>query len=282
MNFEKTRILSSDVMKLLKQVFSEQKISVLEKDLLKEKLRAMYEALDEEEVTHSSNSLAEVPFIDSKIEEEPVIEPVYEMPDVKPVTSTYEPEISRESFEFEQEEIVEAQTLANQANEEPIHTGLDESRNEEQPSETSIPIQTMEEADDQDTLAYEPAGTPIEETTMGIAIQEVNTEDQEAIEDLFYFQEARELSDRLGLSPIADLTKALGINDRLLTVNELFGGDFAFFDESFRRLNSMDSFDEAKVYLKEHLVVEKGWIQPDKKDRAKRFIKFVRRRYLNT
>ena len=49
--------------------------------------------------------------------------------------------------------------------------------------------------------------------------------------DLFEFNSTNELSDKLSQQPIPDLTKAIGINERILTINELFDKDSVFFEE---------------------------------------------------
>jgi hypothetical protein len=89
----------------------------------------------------------------------------------------------------------------------------------------------------------------------------------------------KELSDRLSNTAIADLSKAFGLNDRLLTQNELFGGSKAVFDEALKDLNNMSSFDTAKNVLVA-MAVRYNWASTeDRKKQAKSFIKLVRRRF---
>lgn len=100
------------------------------------------------------------------------------------------------------------------------------------------------------------------------------------IETLFEMgHSGKELSDRLANTSIADLSKAFGLNDRLLTQNELFGGSKAVFDEALKDLNNMSSFDTAKNVLVA-MAVRYNWATTeDRKKQAKSFIKLVRRRF---
>ena len=67
------------------------------------------------------------------------------------------------------------------------------------------------------------------------------------VESLFEEIAGKELSDRLSNAPVADLTKAFGLNDRLLTQNELFGGNKSAFDETIKDLNNQAVLKPQKV-----------------------------------
>jgi hypothetical protein len=96
---------------------------------------------------------------------------------------------------------------------------------------------------------------------------------------LFEHNTGKELSDKLANTPIADLSKAFGLNDRLLTMNELFAGNKAVFDEALKDLNGMSGFDTAKNYLLS-IAVRNNWTaNEDRKKQALVFIKMVRRRF---
>lgn len=97
-------------------------------------------------------------------------------------------------------------------------------------------------------------------------------------EVLFEQPKAKELSEKLSAQPISDLNKAMGINEKILTVNELFNKDNGAYSSTISKLNSLSSFEEAKEVLSE--AAEKyGWTDRDKKKKAQIFIKLVRRRY---
>lgn len=97
-------------------------------------------------------------------------------------------------------------------------------------------------------------------------------------EVLFEQQEAKELSEKLSAQPIRDLNKAMGINERFLTINELFSQDNRAYQAAIDQLNSLKTFEEAKAVLSD-LAEKHGWTKRGKKKKAQIFIKLVRRRY---
>ena len=99
------------------------------------------------------------------------------------------------------------------------------------------------------------------------------------LEELFSFESAKELSEKLSEMPISDIRKAMGLNERIFTVNELFGGEKEVFDTTVAELNKMNSFEEAKSYLINGAATKYNWSAKDRKKKAKTFIKLVKRRY---
>lgn len=99
------------------------------------------------------------------------------------------------------------------------------------------------------------------------------------IDALFSFKKATELSEKLSEMPIADLTKGMSINDRLLYMNELFGRDMSKLDEVLRALNNFPSLDSAKSYLM-GVAAQYNWGEEERSEIAQSFIKLVRRRFV--
>lgn len=97
---------------------------------------------------------------------------------------------------------------------------------------------------------------------------------------LFTTEEAKDLSDKLRTSPIDDLSRAMGINERFLTINELFHGDHENFDQVLRRLNELPSFETARLYLEEEVIPRYDWLDKTRAKKAGIFIRLIRRRYL--
>lgn len=81
-----------------------------------------------------------------------------------------------------------------------------------------------------------------------------------------------------GRQPLADLTKALTINNRVLFSRDLFGGDNDLLNTTLRTLNSSGAIAAAQPVL-ESLARRFDWIEEDKKETAREFIELVRRRY---
>jgi len=97
--------------------------------------------------------------------------------------------------------------------------------------------------------------------------------------DLFKFETINELSDKLSRSPIENLTKSMGINEKIFTVKELFGGDKSLFDSAMESMDKFSSFEQARDYLVEHVALDQKWHIEGKVKKAANFIKLVSRRY---
>ena len=98
-------------------------------------------------------------------------------------------------------------------------------------------------------------------------------------EELFEQKEATELSEKLSLRPLKDLRKAMGINERILTTNELFDGNGDALKDTLTTLNNLNTFDEAKDYLS-NIAGIYNWTSRKKKKKAQIFVKMVRRKFL--
>ena len=90
-------------------------------------------------------------------------------------------------------------------------------------------------------------------------------------------QEKTELGQVLKDTPIKDLKKAIGINDRFVFVNELFRGDEAAYERSIKTINNFHILPEAEYWINRELKVKLGW--NDSKEVVQHFYQLVRRRF---
>lgn len=100
------------------------------------------------------------------------------------------------------------------------------------------------------------------------------------LEEIFAEIQVNELSQRLSHSKIHDLTKAIGINEKIFTIQELFGGDNELYQTTINRLNTFTSYDEAKTYLANGVALDHQWSDANKLKKAMNFVKIVQRRYV--
>ncbi len=133
--------------------------------------------------------------------------------------------------------------------------------------------------------------TPIEEVPEAITDKEVVVQPKEMIKQivtdpvdqdlmaLFVVNPVVNLSDKLAMRPVRDLTKALSINERYFTIQELFGGDADLFQQTLQQLNGLSNFKEASHTLMQDVATKYEWGTEAKKKKAENFIKLVRRRY---
>jgi len=89
--------------------------------------------------------------------------------------------------------------------------------------------------------------------------------------------EKLELGHRLKASPVKDLRKAIGINDRFVFINELFRGDENMYERSIKTINSFNILAEAEYWIQRELKVKIGWNESS--DIVKHFDQLVRRRF---
>lgn len=112
-----------------------------------------------------------------------------------------------------------------------------------------------------------------------IEVVDAPKEYDEVVLSIFDTSSSSELSDKLSSMPIADIKRAIGLNDRIFTINELFGGDKDLFNNTVEQLNMFESFDQARDYLLEHIAIKYNWAKEDNAKKAKRFVKVVKRRF---
>lgn len=125
--------------------------------------------------------------------------------------------------------------------------------------------------EDMPTLAHQ---TPIDKKQHGK--NEIPFEYPESLNDRL--KEVKiELSERLTETPIKDLRKAIGINDRYLFLNELFRGDEAMYERSIKTIQNFSIFAEAEYWIKRELKVKIGWLDSD--PTVKQFDSLVKRRF---
>jgi len=67
---------------------------------------------------------------------------------------------------------------------------------------------------------------------------------------------APELANVLQSSPIHNLRRAIGINDRFLLIQELFQGDEKKYDEAIKSLESFTTFAEAAFYVEREIMAK--------------------------
>ncbi|MDA9809312.1 hypothetical protein N9C59_03240 [Flavobacteriales bacterium] len=88
------------------------------------------------------------------------------------------------------------------------------------------------------------------------------------------------LADQFGQQPIIDLNKEIGINERYLMTENLFGGDSQECTNAIHKLNEFENLVLAQDYLKKELSQKFNWSA--KSNQVKRLFKLIERRYQTT
>lgn len=86
-----------------------------------------------------------------------------------------------------------------------------------------------------------------------------------------------ELKSALNDTPIRDLKKAIGVNDRFVFISQLFRGDEAMYERSIKTINSFRIFPEAEYWMERELMVKLGW--DENREATKQFYQLVKRRF---
>jgi hypothetical protein len=87
-----------------------------------------------------------------------------------------------------------------------------------------------------------------------------------------------EVADSLGGSPIKDLKRGIGINDRFLFIQELFRGDEVMYERSIKTINNFQILAEAEYWIERELKLKLGWQEDQVATRH--FCALVRRRFV--
>jgi hypothetical protein len=90
-------------------------------------------------------------------------------------------------------------------------------------------------------------------------------------------EEKTEVAAILQGTPVKDLRKAIGINDRYLFINELFRGDEDMYERSIKTINAFSIFPEAEYWIQREMKVKLGWL--DDNEAVKIFDQLVKRRF---
>lgn len=102
------------------------------------------------------------------------------------------------------------------------------------------------------------------------------TESSSSLNDRLRY-DSGELQQRLKDTPIKDLRKAIGINDRFRFINELFRGDEAMYERSIKTINNFNIYPEAEYWISRELKVKLGW--DNDSDVVLTFDQLVKRRF---
>jgi len=109
-----------------------------------------------------------------------------------------------------------------------------------------------------------------------VEVHELIAERKESLNDRLK-EEKTELAHKLKETPIKDLRKAIGINDRFTFLKELFRGDDAMYERSIKTINNFTIFPEAEYWIARELKHKLGW--DDNNATVKHFYQLVRRRF---
>ena len=107
-------------------------------------------------------------------------------------------------------------------------------------------------------------------------INQIASTDQPSLNDKLK-QPKTEVAHKLQDSPVKDLRRAIGINDRFVFLKELFNGDEVMYERSIKTINNFQILQEAEFWINRELKLRLGW--NDSKEAVQHFYQLVRRRF---
>ncbi len=257
MNLKESKIILSKINLLFENLLVDNKVSSIERDLMLSYVRQFYDEILNDNVTSTVSNIVQV---DDEIEEEEITT------FVPPVVEKVEP--VQEKVTYKKPVIIKIPDSLKD------YTSNPETNNQYQ-APTPPPPPAPEPVVVPEPVYTQPTATQ-EATNVNNAVH-VNIDPKFA--ELFEFNNSNDVSDKLSAMPIDDLKKSIGLNEKILTINDLYDGDHRLFDKSLDILNSFSTFNEAKVYIAENLAAKFDWTSPMKVKKAKIFIKLIKRRY---
>jgi hypothetical protein len=87
----------------------------------------------------------------------------------------------------------------------------------------------------------------------------------------------RELAHTLKETPVRELKKAIGVNDRYTFISELFRGDEVMYERSIKTINNFRILPEAEYWMERELKIKLGW--DDSREITRHFYQLVKRRF---
>lgn len=244
-----------------------QDLSRLERDLIKSYIVQLYDAVTEVEGDDSKRSHPETSFQGRR---EELVE--------KPIEKFHEPE-KQEPIRYEAPKLKETV----QPHVEPVQPSYQEYK----PAVKEV-VQEEIKSESENKWSSPPV---TEQREVKVEVQEpvreslqqesrfISGEQQEALHKLFDLHKTEEMAHRFGHVVIPSIESAMGLNERIFTLNELFGGDKSLFDATCSRLNQFHSFDEAKDFLIQGPARDFKWEEPKRQKMAEQFLRIVYRRY---
>lgn len=181
-----------------------------------------------------------------------------------------EEEVEGQEEQEDGEEIEGVEEVEEQEGEEKVED-VEEIEDEEENLESSKVLEF------EDSVPEEQSSVPEEQDSGIRSYKKVYTIEPQTLGDKLESVEDTSLAARLQRKPVADLASAIGINDKFLLLNELFGGSMEKYNKSIRALNNFSTLLGAKTYMSE-LQIEFQW--NCESDAYKKLDNLVERRFM--
>lgn len=249
----------NEIDELLKS-FNNDKCSTIDKDLILEKIRKMYENLlitkAENKPSDTVTKTKSYTPVEKPVKKEVVAEPV------KPADKIQDTVIDfTEKPKEKTEPVVEEKAPADD------YPTLFE-------VETIAPQTSTKETEPAPVISQKNDTVKQNATSKTISDQYQQNITKTVSDVMSKKQNEKDLSSKLQLKPIKNLKSAISINDRIMFTKELFDNDADFYNEIIEKLNGMNNLDEALEHLKMEIDLT------EESEAVQKFTELVQRRFL--
>ena len=262
-NLKVSEIVSkiNEIDELLGQINIEN-FSSIDKDLLLDKIRGLYENLLLLKIEKSNVTSVKKEEVVSR--NAPVIkeEKAIEKPIVKTIPKTVAPELfDKTEVEIQPDPVIEEKKITDdyptlfevETSPKPVeNTPKEPAKSTSEKTEKNIPASASKTISEQ----YQKSNTQ----TVSDKMSKSHTE--------------KDISSKLQLKPIKNLKSAISINDRIMFTKELFDNKADFYNEMIEKINSMNNLDEALEHLRMEININ------DESETVKKFVELVHRRFI--
>lgn len=268
---------------------SQRPISLLEKDLLKENIRSLYQQIDgltldqaltnpsiETEIRKSAPEFQTPALPKTSISEE-VISNLRRSENVAESNPTVNKEIHTEThtpiYSSTVQEMIQNATVINTVEQSPaaMETTI---RITEKVEEAAVIHRAIEEKTIESRIKEVKAATRFEEVR---TIGSTYAPGESVSDKINKSHTGTSISEKLKSQPLADLKLSIGINERFAFINELFQGDQQLYHQSIERINSMNVYDQAKNIIHQELMSQLNWKEDNQ--RFQEFDELIKRRF---
>ncbi len=264
-----------------------QELSRLEKDLIKSYILQLYDAVSFDSTSTTPDVLKHHESHDYRKPHEEVIAkketPVFKTPEVVK-EEVYTPEPLKEIFQKPEPPKEDIYYELPKADPVPAYKEYVVPVMKEQPIEIKPPVveNTSPVPPEHKPYQYQPPEPVIETVQVSAMSSTLNSDQQEILSKIFDQQKSDDIAHRFTHTPIPSIESAMGLNERIFTLNELFGGDKSLFDATCQKLNALHSLDEARQALMNGPARDFKWADAARVKMAEQFIRIVARRYQKT
>ncbi len=261
-----------------------QELSRLEKDLIKSYIVQLYDAVSSDASTVTQDAPRHHESHDYRKSHDEVVAkkeiPVFKIPEVVK-EEVYKPEPPKEIHN--KPEPIQEDLYFELPKADPVYVHQEYVAPiiKEKPPEVKPPVAEYNPPapPEHKPYQYQPP-EPVQETVqVSSKSSSLNSDQQDILNKIFDQQKSDDIAHRFTQTPIPSIESAMGLNERIFTLNELFGGDKSLFDATCQKLNALHSLDEARQTLMNGAARDFKWADAERIKMAEQFIRIVARRY---